>query len=80
MEELQPTVQEMLEIGLPKIRCVEGMSVWAPEAPRVGCLEELLTWLNKYSDQLCRRPDGEPRIHPCRVCGSNLSFFGYGSD
>ena len=34
--ELPPTVQEMLEIGLPDIRCVEGMSVWAPEAPRVG--------------------------------------------
>ncbi len=51
--------QEMIEIGLPGTRCVAGMSVTALEAPRIGSLQEMLTWLDKYSDQLRWRPEDE---------------------
>ena len=38
---LPPSVQEMIEIGLPGTRCVAGMSVTALEAPRIGSLQEM---------------------------------------
>jgi hypothetical protein len=55
--QLPPTVQELLETGLPnrgQCNCV-----WAPEAARVGSLEELVAWLNEYSGQLCWRLEDE---------------------
>jgi hypothetical protein len=56
---LPPSVQELIETGLPGERCVAGMTILAPERPRVGSLEEMLSWLGKYSDQLRWRPEDE---------------------
>ena len=58
-EPLPPSVQELIEIGLPGTRCVAGMSISALERLRVGSLQEMLSWLGKYSDQLRWRPEDE---------------------